>query len=129
MTAVTVKVRNSLYDIRHRYANGYIGPEFEEYTGTMIEEPWMGSEQFGLTTSDRRFPMRVLSRRNVVEIGGAKIAPLSISDDVVTKIYHSSTGSKYIVKKQNGSITCTCVGFSYRKSCKHVKQFDTLDTE
>ena len=35
---VTIKVRNALYDVRHRYANGYVGPEFNVYTGTIVRE-------------------------------------------------------------------------------------------
>lgn len=126
MAQVTVKVRNSLYDVRHRFANGWNGTEFEEYTGEIVDEPWMGPSQFGLTTGDKRFPIRVITRRHVVEMGGAKVVHNPILDAPVTKIYNSSTGSKYIVTKQNGSVTCTCIGYSYRKNCKHAKMFDEL---
>jgi hypothetical protein len=32
-----------------------------------------------------------------------------------------SKGTKYIVKQaENGSWSCTCVGFGFRRTCKHV---------
>lgn len=70
---VTVKVRNPLYPMRSRYANGYIGPEFYEYTGTVVHESWYGDDKIGLTTDVRGYPIRVISRANIVEVSGAKV--------------------------------------------------------
>lgn len=33
-----------------------------------------------------------------------------------------STGSKYIVRKEENSYTCTCHGFTFRGECRHVKE-------
>ena len=119
---VTVKVRNSLYDVRDRYANGYVGPEFNEYTGIVVHEKWYGDDKIGLTTDMKHFPVRVLSRTNIVEVMGAKVdyTPVKSSRETIT--VKGSKGNTYIVTKENGKATCTCPGFGFRKTCKHVQE-------
>jgi hypothetical protein len=117
---VTVKTRNPLYHARARYANGYVGPEFNEYTGTVVHEKWYGDDKIGLTTDMRHFPVRVLSRENIVEVSGAKFdyAPVKSNREVIT--VQGSKGNTYTVIKENGKATCTCPGFGFRKTCKHT---------
>lgn len=119
---VTVKVRNPLYHARDRYANGYIGPEFTEYTGTVVHEKWYGDDKIGLTTDVRGYPIRVLSRANIVEVSGAKVdyQPAKLSREVIT--VQGSKGQTYVVTKENGKATCSCPGYSYRKSCRHIDE-------
>lgn len=119
---VTVKVRNPLYRARDRYANGYIGPEFTEYTGTVVHEKWYGDDKIGLTTDVRGYPIRVLSRANIVEVSGAKVdyQPAKSSREVIT--VQGSKGQTYVVTKENGKASCTCPGYGFRKTCKHVQE-------
>jgi hypothetical protein len=119
---VTVKVRNPLYHARDRYANGYIGPEFTEYTGTVVHEKWYGDDKIGLTTDVRGYPIRVLSRANIVEVSGAKVdyQPAKSSREVIT--VQGSKGQTYVVTKENGKASCTCPGYGFRKTCKHVQE-------
>ena len=119
---VTVKVRNSLYDVRDRYANGYVGPEFNEYTGIVVHEKWYGDDKIGLTTDMKHFPVRVLSRANIVEVMGAKVdyTPVKSSRETIT--VQGSKGNTYIVTKENGKVSCSCPGYSYRKSCRHIDE-------
>ncbi len=119
--SVTVKVRNPLYHARDRYANGYVGPEFAEYTGTVVHEKWYGDDKIGLTTDVRGYPVRVLSKTNIVEVMGAKVdyTPVKSEREVIT--VQGSKGNTYIVTKENGKVTCSCPGFQYRKSCRHIE--------
>ena len=119
---VTVKVRNSLYDVRDRYANGYVGPEFNEYTGIVVHEKWYGDDKIGLTTDMKHFPVRVLSRANIVEVMGAKVDYTSVKSSRETITVQGSKGNTYIVTKENGKASCTCPGFGFRKTCKHVQE-------
>jgi hypothetical protein len=118
---VTVKVRNSLYHARDRYANGYIGSEFNEYTGVVVHEKWYGDDKIGLTTDVRGYPVRVLSKANIVEVSGAKVdyTPVKSEREVIT--VQGSKGNTYIVTKENGEVACSCPGFQYRKSCRHIE--------
>ena len=119
---VTVKVRNSLYDVRDRYANGYVGPEFNEYTGIVVHEKWYGDDKIGLTTDMKHFPVRVLSRANIVEVMGAKVDYTPVQSTRETITVQGSKGNTYIVTKENGKVSCSCPGYGFRKTCKHVQE-------
>jgi hypothetical protein len=117
---VTIKVRNALYDVRDRYANGYVGPEFNNYTGTIVREKFFASDEIGITTGDPRFPVRRIHRNRIVEVGGAKLDYTPVKSDRITKTVQGSKGNTYIVTAENGKATCTCQGYSFRKTCKHT---------
>ena len=119
---VTIKVRNALYDVRDRYANGYVGPEFNNYTGTIVHEKWYGDDKIGITSDARGLPVRVIDRARIVEVGGAKLDYTPIKSDRITKTVQGSKGNTYIVTAENGKATCTCQGYSFRKSCKHTQE-------
>ena len=118
---VTIKVRNALYDVRDRYANGYVGPEFNNYTGTIVREKFFSTDEIGITTGDPRFPVRRIHRNRIVEVGGAKLDYTPVKSDRITKTVQGSKGNTYIVTAENGKATCTCQGFQFRKSCKHTQ--------
>lgn len=119
---VTIKVRNALYDVRDRYANGYVGPEFNNYTGTIVREKFFSSDEIGITTGDPRFPVRRIHRARIVEVGGAKLDYTPTKSDRITKTVQGSKGNTYIVTAENGKATCTCQGYSFRKTCKHTQE-------
>jgi hypothetical protein len=117
---VTIKVRNALYDVRHRYASGVVGPEFNIYTGIIVHEKWYGDDKIGITSDARGLPVRVIDRARIVEVGGATIDYAPVKSDRITKTVQGSKGNTYIVTAENGKATCTCQGYSFRKSCKHT---------
>lgn len=119
---VTIKVRNALYDVRHRYANGWVGPEYNEYTGTIIREKWFKDNEIGITSDVRGLPFRVINLERIVEVSGAKhdYQPVKSKREVIT--VQGSKGNTYVVTKENGKATCTCPGFGFRKTCKHVQE-------
>ena len=119
---VTIKFRNSLYDVRDRYANGYVGPEFNNYTGTIVREKFFATDEVGITTGDPRFPVRRIHRARIVEVGGAKLDYTPVKSDRITKTVQGSKGNTYIVTAENGKATCTCQGFQFRKTCKHTQE-------
>ena len=121
---VTIKVRNALYDVRDRYANGYVGPEFNNYTGIITREKFFATDEIGITTGDPRFPVRRIHRNRIVEVAGAKIDYVPIKSDRITKTVEGSKGQTYIVTAENGKVSCSCTGYSFRKSCKHQAVFD-----
>jgi hypothetical protein len=117
---VTIKVRNALYDVRHRYASGVVGPEFNIYTGTIVHQKWYGDDKIGITSDARGLPVRVIDRARIVEVGGATIDYAPVKSDRITKTVQGSKGNTYIVTAENGKATCTCQGYSFRKTCKHT---------
>jgi hypothetical protein len=117
---VTVTVRNPRYESRHLYANNYNGPKFEEYTGTVVYDKWHGDELVGLTTNQPGFPLRVLSKKNIVKVEGADFVHTPVVSETKTIFVEGTKGNSYVVTIHNGKKSCTCAGFSFRKTCKHL---------
>lgn len=116
---VTLKVRNPLYESRDKFANKYVGPEFEEYTGTVVNVPHFNGD-VGLTTDDPYFPIRRISRAAIVEVNSARV---DLSETISLPSKKTVTGSKgqtYVVTTVDGKSYCTCQGFKFRKTCRHV---------
>jgi hypothetical protein len=50
-------------------------------------------------------------------------APVKVSPEKHYTVESSRTGEKYTVSDHgNGDWSCSCVGFSYYKKCKHIAQ-------
>jgi len=115
---VTLKVRNPLYESRDRFANKYVGPEYEEYTGTVVNVSHFNGD-VGLTTDDPNFPIRRISRAAIVSVNSEQVDLPAAFFMPVTKTVTGSKGQTYVVTKIDGKVSCTCPGWAYRKSCKH----------
>lgn len=46
----------------------------------------------------------------------------AVKDDTEVWTVEGSKGSKYNVIRNKSSWTCTCSGFQFRKSCRHIKE-------
>lgn len=120
---VTIKVRNPLYHMRDRYANGYVGPEFNDYTGTIMREKWFDANEVGITTGNVNFPFRRIKRENIVAVNEATVDFTPIKTERMTKTVKGSKGDTYVVTKDNGHVSCTCSGYKFRRTCKHIQEF------
>jgi len=56
------------------------------------------------------------------EVSGAKIDYTTVKSNREVITVQGSKGNTYTVIKENGKATCTCVGYSFRKTCKHVQE-------
>lgn len=117
---VTIKVRNVMYDVRHRYPVGMFA-EFNEYTGTVVHEKWFGADEVGITSDTPGIKIRRIKRERIVEVSGAKFdyQPVKNTREVIT--IQGSKGNTYIVTKENGKVSCSCPGHQFRRTCKHVQ--------
>lgn len=118
---VTIKVKNIMWPIRHRYGY-YVGPEIVEYTGTVMRQKWFKPDQIGLTTGDPNHPFRVINIERIVEVGGFKVDYSETENKTITKTVQGSKGATYVVTKNGNNVHCTCPGFSFRKSCRHINE-------
>ena len=118
---VTVRVRNSLATHRHLYAAGVV-TEFETFTGKVCApEKWQDPKRtLNLTTGIRSFPIRSLSLDNVVSIDGKRHEAKKTDMTTKTWTVPGSKGNVYTITEVNGQRSCTCVGYSFRRTCKHV---------
>jgi hypothetical protein len=114
---VTIRVR----DPRNArvFAAGVVR-EFNEYTGKILPNPkWVAQDAITLSTGISEFPFRIIDRERILELGAA---PVAVSRSETFVVQGSKPGSTYTVTRDGSHWSCTCVGFGFRKDCKHVRE-------
>lgn len=96
-------------------------PEYVEYEGDEVKVKWCQPDEIAISTGNPDFAFRILKRNRIVKIDGKPVAQKATA--IETKIVKGSKGDEYIVTKGPGGMSCTCSGFQFRKSCKHVTNF------
>ena len=119
---VTIKVKNILWPVRDRYAPGVAGPEFRYYTGTIMREKWFQPDEIGITTGNPDFPFRRINRERIVEVNDAAVDFTQVPEDREVRTFEGSKGNTYTVTREGRRAVCTCPGFQFRKTCKHVDE-------
>jgi len=97
-------------------------PEFFEYEGEEVQVKWLNPGQIALSTGNPEFPFRVLNKSLIISINNQAMEQKDSS--VKTFSVKGSQGNSYTVTVGSGKMHCTCSGFQFRKSCKHVKEVD-----
>jgi hypothetical protein len=121
-STVTIKVENILWPKRHLYASGVVGSQYNYYTGTIMREKWFKPDEVGITTGNPSFPFRRIRRERIIAVNGAGVVfspPPKV--ERIEKVVEGSKGNTYTVIKEGSRATCTCPGYSFRKTCKHLE--------
>jgi hypothetical protein len=116
---VTIRVR----DPRNAkvFASGVVR-EFNEYSGTILPNPkWVGQDSICISTGLAHFPFRIIDRERIVELGAASVASSAPRSETFI-VKGSKPGTTYTVTRDGSHWSCTCVGFGFRKDCKHVRE-------
>jgi hypothetical protein len=99
-------------------------PEFFEYEGEEFSAKWIMPQQLALTTGNPEWPVRVIARKNIVSINNQAVTP--VSTEVKTFTVKGSKGDEYVVTIGHGKANCTCSGFQFRRTCKHIKEAENV---
>jgi hypothetical protein len=115
---VSIRVRSAIRPAIHPPG---VVREFNEYTGKILPNPkWVSSDSICISTGDTDFPFRIIDRERIVGLGEA--APVAVSRSETFVVQGSKPGSTYTVTRDGSHWSCTCVGFGFRKDCKHVRE-------
>jgi hypothetical protein len=115
---VTIRVR----DPRNAaiFASGVVR-EFNEYSGKILPNPkWVAQDAITLSTGISEFPFRIIERERIIGLGEA--APVAAPRSETFLVQGSKPGTTYTVTRDGSHWSCTCVGFGFRKDCKHVRE-------
>lgn len=117
-----VVVKNPMWSRRDRYFC-YIS-EFDVFTGDKLPIPSWADPASICISANIPSRMRIIPLSDIVSIDNkiqehpkvvAQFGPRSIT-------VKGSKGDVYVVTIENKRKTCTCAGFGFRKSCKHILQ-------
>ncbi len=109
-----LKVYNTMYERRTSYF--FEIPEFNYYEGDEVNVKWIKPEEIAVSTGLKDFSFRVIQRKYIREIDGKpyKFEVKPKKEEV--RLVQGSNGKVYEVT----SHSCTCPGFTFRGTCKHV---------
>lgn len=104
-------------------------PRRHTYTGTVVKSAsYDDPKSFRITTGDASYPIRVVDLSSVIDLvysdgtKGTKIAQKKIEVSAWEVKSDSRKGGSYTVTREGNHFSCDCLGFQFRKSCRHILQ-------
>lgn len=121
---IQVPAKDSKIKVSVRYSQGPRmippQPEVNVFEGTVVPSyKWLTDRQFCMTGDDT-MKIRVIDMEFVKDIELLSGSMMDVNTDVKVFEVSGSKGNKYIVTKNSKGWDCTCPGFTFRKTCKHV---------
>jgi len=117
-----ITVRTRLYQPSYHRADLY----FEhEITGEQLNTvKWLTPDEIAITNPQHPNGFSIIHKRNIVWIRDSegKRATVKIDADYQQWTVKGSKGNEYLVIRQKGQYNCSCPGFTYRKSCRHITE-------
>jgi len=115
--------------VTSRFKDNYIHAtsEFRDHTieGVVIpNHKLIRPNSFTMRVSCPNVPIREICLASVVDLqyaDGTVAAKGKVEDSVKTLEVDGSKGAKYIVIKEGNKVSCTCPGFQFRRTCKHLE--------
>jgi hypothetical protein len=95
-------------------------PTERTYEGVVLNPlKWVTDQEFCLSGT-KDFPVRVINMSSVLDIKLIKGDFKNVDTDHKVWTVKGSKGNSYTVTRMSNKYNCTCPGFSFRKTCKHV---------
>ena len=112
---ITLQIRNNI----NNRGSAYI-PDVSVFTGDIIPNPnWIGSDSLCLSTGETWFPFRIIKKSEIV----SSSTPIEYNAPKTDRNVFQAKGTKgnqYTITRGGTQWSCTCVGFGFRKDCKHI---------
>lgn len=113
---VTITVKHALAHVRDRYA--FHIPDTLTYTGTLSTEPWFEPDEIGIRSDVAWYPVRRIRVNRIVKIADVPVQHQPEHEKLISVT--GSKGNTYTVTRRSGRSSCTCPGYAFRKTCKHL---------
>lgn len=99
------------------------------YTGTVVGRAEFDSKDSIRITGEAPMYIRVIPFSRIITLNGKPFhytssTPIPHSESPRTVIVEGSKGNKYTITiSSDGTKKCSCPGYGYRGSCKHIDNF------
>lgn len=97
----------------------------QSIVGTVVVTPkWMLPHAALTLINERTKANNFVPLHAIVSVGGVSVKQHAVTPDQVFTVISSKTGEPYTVRQDGRTKrwTCTCIGFQFHKSCRHVKR-------
>ena len=119
----TVRVTTRFREINYWAKNEWLDTTYEGVVGRADRTVPEGSFML-LTPHTPEMPTRVIALGRVIRLeyaDGSAAAKRAVADAVKVWQVEGSKGAVYTVTEEQGQRRCTCPGFQFRKTCRHVQ--------
>ena len=118
-----VTVRTRLYQPSYHRADSYCE---HEITGEILNTiKWLQPDEIAVTNPKHPNGFSIIHKKNILWIKdlAGRTATVKVSDPEYRQwTVKGSKGNDYLVIRQKGQYNCSCPGFTYRKSCRHIAE-------
>ena len=118
MSQITVRTR--LYQPSYHRADAYLE---HEITGEQLNTiKWLQPDEIAVASPAHPNGFSILHKKNILWIKdlAGKRSTVKVDEDYRQWTVKGSKGNEYLVIRQKGKFQCSCLGFTYRGSCKHI---------
>ena len=104
----------------------------ETFTGTVIPgDAWVDNNHFSMTSGlpdYKEFPVRVIHLDHVDTLTYKKDIEPEKEKEIVCATHKvaGSSGNTYTITQEGDVLHCTCPGYKWRNTCKHIKSLEGL---
>jgi hypothetical protein len=108
-------------EITTKFKSNLLWEEFSINThrGKVIENPkWLGADYVCVATGKPNWPISMIFKENIIGYD----SKVTKSNTRIFKVTSKKSNKTYDVVLSDGRISCNCLGFEYRKSCRHSKK-------
>jgi hypothetical protein len=105
-------------ELTTKWKSNILGQEFDvkSFKGKVVPNPkWLDRDYVSLRTGNPEYPISYIHKKFIV--GHTFSEERSI--ERIFQVKSKSSGKIYNVISADGDVTCDCVGFQFRKMCKH----------
>ena len=117
-----VIVRTRLYQPSYHRADAYCE---HEITGEILNNiKWLQPDEIAVTNPKHPNGFSIIHKKNILWIQDlqGKKSTVKIDPEYQQRTVQGSKGNEYLVIRSKGQYNCTCPGFTYRKSCRHITE-------
>ena len=105
-------------ELTTKWRSNLLGQEFDikSFKGKVVPNPkWLDKDYVSLRTGNPEYPISYIHKKFIV---GHTFSE-ERSAERIFQVKSKSSGKIYNVISVDGDVTCDCVGFQFRKMCKH----------
>jgi hypothetical protein len=115
-------------EITTKFRSNILGRDYDidTYVGKVVPNPkWLDSDYVSVHTGNPEYPTSYIHKSYIV---GHKHSEKR-SAHRLFQVKSKSTGKTYMVTSENGNVACDCIGFQFRRVCKHSNKVKALLSE
>ena len=105
-------------EITTKWKSNSLYREFDinTFKGKVVANPkWLDGDYVSVYTGNPDYPISYIHKKFIVGFDMAE----NRSDMRIFKVKSKTKGSVYNVTSVSGTVSCDCVGFQFRRHCKH----------